>query len=664
MISRGSSFSGRERHCLFLNTNGPRFADISAAAELDLLDDGRAVAMADWDQDGDLDLLLANRTAPRLRLLRNDLPRENHFLALRLEGRDCNRDAIGARVELHTAGSQPRRLIETVRAGDGFLTQSSKWLHFGLGKSENIQRLLVRWPGSTAWEEFHGLQADQRYQLTQGSGEPELVEKTALAELVAEPPSLPKSSDKARVVLTRRRTFPQLEFLSFEGESSSLLSGQSKPVLVNLWASWCLPCLEELREYSNRRDELEQAGLHVAALCTDELDTSTGGDLEAAQEFLSKIDFPFTSGRATTQAVSRITALHHQIFYKERPLPLPCSFLLDGQGRLAVIYRGKVTVDQLLQDLPLLNASPETLDEQAFPVPGHFVFRGPGINPLSLVRAYRDGGYLEDARQELQEVLANVPEGSAEKVEGSAGPSGKFFADVYRELATLEAELGNGNASLAAWRQAARSDPGNPALAVSLALADARQGQQDEATRQLEALTQQFPEQPGIWRMVGAAWLQMQDVSRAVEHFARAVELAPEDVAARFDLASGLQLQGDAQPAIAEYETILQSHPSHAQALNNLAWLLATHPVAQFRDGMRGVELAQRACQATQEQIPVFLGTLGAAHAEAGNFPDAVRVTAQALRLARGMGEDNLASQLADRLKLHQQGLPYHQPPR
>ena len=76
MLGGGRSFSGRERNCCFLNTGygqsaGNRFADISALSGLDFPDDGRAVALVDWDQDGDVDLWVSNRNAPRLRLLRN-----------------------------------------------------------------------------------------------------------------------------------------------------------------------------------------------------------------------------------------------------------------------------------------------------------------------------------------------------------------------------------------------------------------------------------------------------------------------------------------------------------------------------------------------------------------------------------------------------------------
>ena len=72
-ISRGKSFSGYERNVLFLNRKGNGFAEVGGLLGADFEDDARAVAVVDWDRDGDLDLWVTNRTAPRVRLLRNKL---------------------------------------------------------------------------------------------------------------------------------------------------------------------------------------------------------------------------------------------------------------------------------------------------------------------------------------------------------------------------------------------------------------------------------------------------------------------------------------------------------------------------------------------------------------------------------------------------------------
>ncbi|MFT7443317.1 MAG: hypothetical protein ACI9AF_000212, partial [Granulosicoccus sp.] len=100
LISDGGSLSGHERNCAFLNVEGGKFATVSAVSGLDFSDDARSPVSIDWDRDGDLDLWVANRTAPQLRFLRNDTQESNHFVSLRLRGTTSNRDGIGARVEI------------------------------------------------------------------------------------------------------------------------------------------------------------------------------------------------------------------------------------------------------------------------------------------------------------------------------------------------------------------------------------------------------------------------------------------------------------------------------------------------------------------------------------------------------------------------------------
>ena len=121
MIARGHSFSGQERNCVFLNIGSKQFADASAVALLDFPDDGRAIALTDWDHDGDLDVWLANRNAPQVRMMRNDLGQGNPAVAIQLRGVGSNRDGIGARVQVELReGEQVRQLVETVRAGKWF----------------------------------------------------------------------------------------------------------------------------------------------------------------------------------------------------------------------------------------------------------------------------------------------------------------------------------------------------------------------------------------------------------------------------------------------------------------------------------------------------------------------------------------------------------------
>ena len=150
---------------------GRALRHVSAVSGIDYPEDGRGVAFTDWDLDGDLDLWISHRTGPQIRLLRNEGQSAKLFVALRLTGNGSttNRDAIGARVEVIERKYAESPMSRSLRAGDGFLAQSSKWLHFGLSTGGAAAKAKVYWPGGDV-EVFDSLAAGGRYLLTQGSG--------------------------------------------------------------------------------------------------------------------------------------------------------------------------------------------------------------------------------------------------------------------------------------------------------------------------------------------------------------------------------------------------------------------------------------------------------------------------------------------------------------
>lgn len=106
---------------------------------------GRGSAYADFDGDGDLDLLIAAASGEPL-LLRNDQATSNAWIAVRLRSADRNRDALGARLSLHLADAIQQRDLITTR---GYLSAVQPIAHFGLGAAASIERLEIRWPNGS-----------------------------------------------------------------------------------------------------------------------------------------------------------------------------------------------------------------------------------------------------------------------------------------------------------------------------------------------------------------------------------------------------------------------------------------------------------------------------------------------------------------------------------
>lgn len=305
MVHEGRSFSGRERHCCFLNIGGPQFANVSGLSGMDFPEDGRALAVSDWDFDGDLDLWITNRTAPQVRFLRNNSPGEGKFLAVRLQGTSCNRDAIGARVVLVVSGDRPRRMAQTIRAGDAFLSQSSKWVHFGLGGADRVERLVVRWPSGTV-EEFTDVQPGGWYQLIQGDRPRPWRPARLTAELKPQQLRPSPVSDRARTVLLSNPFLPSLDYRDWQGSKVAVAPHSHRPLLVNLWATWCGPCRSELAELQQQAELIRAEELDVLALCVDRPGDAGARD---PQEMLNELKFNFPSGRADEQLVGVLDAL-------------------------------------------------------------------------------------------------------------------------------------------------------------------------------------------------------------------------------------------------------------------------------------------------------------------------------------------------------------------
>ena len=130
----------------------------------------RGLAAADFDLDGDLDLLVTN-CGGAAQLLENRTVPRGRWAALLLQTGSPPRVALGARIVAHTG---ERRLLREVRIGGSYLSQSDPWIHLGLGEDERIHRLEIRWPSGKG-EEFGEVEAGRRYRVVEGEGRLEVV---------------------------------------------------------------------------------------------------------------------------------------------------------------------------------------------------------------------------------------------------------------------------------------------------------------------------------------------------------------------------------------------------------------------------------------------------------------------------------------------------------
>ena len=129
---------------LYENFGGGKFRDVSDAAGsyFEREEMGRGAAYADYDNDGDLDVVIVNLDSPAV-LLRNDGGNRRRYLQILLKGRASNRDGIGARLEVSAGG---RKQVVHKRGSGGYLSQHDPRLHVGLGEINRVEELTVHWP--------------------------------------------------------------------------------------------------------------------------------------------------------------------------------------------------------------------------------------------------------------------------------------------------------------------------------------------------------------------------------------------------------------------------------------------------------------------------------------------------------------------------------------
>lgn len=687
MIGEGRSFSSNERNCVFLNTGASaaaegRFANISAVSGLDYPDDARAVALVDWDHDGDQDMWISNRNAPRLRLMRNDAPRTNHFLALRLEGNGetTSRDAIGARIEVvlvnpqsttgDSATADHPKSIKTLRAGEGFLAQSSKWLHFGLGGAEAIDQVTVHWPGGEV-EQFTGFDVDHRYRLIQGTGTPrDVTAPSRQTKLVPSIQKVQSSTQVARVPLVELLPAPKTPYTDFDGKKHELETKSGRLLLVNLWASWCAPCQAELNEFSQRYDEIQAKGIDVLALSVDGLgqDPSTR---ENAARLVTSRKFPFAVGEATEALVNDFQSLHNLHIPLNEKLPLPSSFLIDRQGRLAVIYKGPLSVDTLLEDSGHSEGDRLERFVRAAALVGEPI-RHPEVERATVKAAValqvkfglglQNSGNTTQAAGLYSEALKLDPENS----------SAHHFLGLIRHNQGREAE------AIKHLGEAVRIKPDDALAHNSFGIALLGKGETDQAIKHFRQALKLQPGYAAAHNSLGVTFLRQKKYGGAIEHFHQALRSEPNWRETHKNL--GLSLQGLATRSLGQPFRVQNGHPDHATmhaalgnadrdrgdfpgaarhyqwslslnpdfppALNNLAWIRATHPNANLRDGAEAVKLAERCCKLSNYQVSATLDTLAAAYAEVGRFDEAIRWQIKSIELAGTADTSELKKQL------------------
>jgi thiol-disulfide isomerase/thioredoxin len=325
MGQQGFSFSGYERDPLFLNLGKRKFMDISGASGIDSISDGRAAVFADLDNDGDYDVFMTTIQGQAHLLFRNQVGQSNKFIRVSLEGTKSGRDAFGSVVRMKTTAGT---LTKLKSGGSGYLAQHDPRLIFGFGENDRVDAIEVTWPAGTV-ETFGAASAGSSVLLREGSGG----EAKAGILLTEARTNLPDPLTRVAAVLQGLKiklgqALPEVKLTTLSGRPSTL-AAQLKPgrrTLVNLWATWCVPCAREMPELQRLSPDLAKAGIDLIGL---NIDAEPSADVKG---YLARRKVSYIV------LVGGIPAI--EAIYATEELSVPLSLILDDKGKVLEVLPG------------------------------------------------------------------------------------------------------------------------------------------------------------------------------------------------------------------------------------------------------------------------------------------------------------------------------------
>lgn len=556
LIRADGTWSGFERNIFYANNRDGTFSNVSGAIGLDFIEDGRAFALADFDQDGRQEVFLKNRNAPQLRVLKNVIENLLPSIAFRLCGTKSNRDAIGATVTVETESGRQTQML---RAGSGFLSQHSKELFFGLGDAKQAVRVQIRWPSGLV-QDFHNLLLNHRVWLEEGSEEFRVEafrKQVPLRQLAGttrqEIEPLPT---KIETWLLAPVAAPDFSLPDLAGQTQTLTAFRGKPVLLNFWVTQSANCLEDLKIFSRFHQRWASHGLQLLTANVDD-----PADADKLRTFArgQRLSFPILRGSDDMAGIYNL--LYRYVFDRHRDLGLPTSFLIDSQGAIVKIYQGSVDPEHVEQDFRHIPQTDAERLARVLPFSGVTETYEFGRNYLSFGSIFFQRGYFDQAAASFQLAVRDDPSsaeayyglGSAYLNQRKTAEARVSFERAIKLRASYPDTLAN------AWN--------------NLGLLATQEGRVDEAVRCFQQALRSSPDHLIALNNLGNAYRLEKNWDEARKTLERALEVSPSDPEANYGLAMVFAQDDDTAHAYEYLQRALKARPAYPEALNNLGIL-------------------------------------------------------------------------------------------
>ena len=604
LIRSDSSWSGRERNVFYANNHNGTFSAVSGASGLDFPDDSRAYVLADLDHDGRLEVILKNRNAPQLRVLHNVMKDLGNSIAFRLRGTRSNRDAIGAAVtvEAATTGETPLRQTRYLQAGSGFLSQHTKELFFGVGKTETSVRATVRWPSGLN-QVFERLPVNQRIEVEEGS--PHFVVKPFAAappsyRQAGETPKLEPLPTSVETWLIDPLSAPDFSLTDLAGKTWEMKSFRGVFLLLNFWTTSSPVCIEQMLLLQRRQADFASSRLHVVGINVDDVmvdgtNPASQGDSGRLHSFVAKEKLSFPILIATQDVAGVYNIVYRYLFDRRRDLALPTSLLVDEAGMIVRVYQGALNSERLKaivqEDLPSVPRTRADRIRKALPLGGRLYEETLQRNDFTYGVAFFQHGYLDQAEASFKQVIAAKPDdpeahynlGTLYLRRNAFSDARQYleqtvkfrpdYPEAWNNLGMLDAQEGHADAAVDNFLESLRLRPDYAIALANLGNLYRREGKFAEAGKYLSRALELEPDNSEINYNLGMLYARQEQVDRAAQYLERAVTLRPDYPDALNNLGVLFVREKNYSAAEERFKICIGVAPNFDQAYLNLARL-------------------------------------------------------------------------------------------
>jgi len=599
LIRSDSSWSGRERNVFYANNHDGTFSEVSGTVGLDFPDDSRAFVLADLDHDGRLEVILKNRNAPQLRVLRNAMKDLGHSIVFRLRGKKSNRDAIGAAVTVEAAGHDqtPPRQTKYLQAGSGFLSQHTKELFFGVGRVADTVRTTIRWPSGLS-QVFEHLPVNRRIEIEEGSTDfaaRPFAAAPAFYTHAGRTPKLEPLPSSVETWLIDPLIAPDFSLPDLASKMWELKSFRGGFLLLNFWTTASPSCMEQMRLLERHQAAFASSGLRVAGIKVDGVNDDSLRDSGGLQTFVAQERLSFPTLIATQNVAGVYNIVYRYLFDRRRDLALPTSFLIDQDGMIVKVCQGTLSSERLTailrEDLGSVPRTRADRIRKALPLGGTLYAEAFQRNDFTYGVAFFQHGYLDQAEASFKQVIAVKPDDPEAHynlgtlyLRRNALPDARQYLEqtvklrpdypeAWNNLGMLDAQEGHSDEAVGNFLQSLRLRPDYAIALANLGNLYRRQGRLAEAEKLLSRALQLEPDNPEVNYNLGMLYARQDQLDRAAQHLERATNLRPDYPDALNNLGVLLVREKEYSAAEERFKTCIRVAPNFDQAYLNLARL-------------------------------------------------------------------------------------------